>query len=339
MQRTLLLMVALLGVIGCAKEPAAPPPQSEVQEPVLPEVASNNPPPVEPAVQPPAVNPPAEPPAAAAPVQEPLALQPQAFSFDLDGAKYTLPAPAGAKIKRDQDSVELHAGKRYNVRIEFGKRNLADPQSLPIARGASAQAVTETAETLLLKDVEVDLGTLEKTQYFQFATNVTLGHRDFVVVSLSRDADFGSTKHSEADCRAMLAAAQQLALAEPVPEDPAAILETFRATVGKDDAGQIVSLSLPSFGITDATMPLVAKLPDLKTLFASNVDAGKEALAVIGQLGKLETLDLAGTAVDDSAVDWIRKLTALRKLTIANTKITDAGRQQLKEALPECEIE
>jgi Leucine-rich repeat (LRR) protein len=136
----------------------------------------------------------------------------------------------------------------------------------------------------------------------------------------------------------MLEAARQLALAQPLPDDAAAIFELFHATVGRDDNDAPVSLSLPVFGTTDATMPLLAKLPSLTSLSCRQVDAEKKSFAVVAQLPKLESLDLSSTSVDDNAVGYLSEMKSLRVLSIADTNISQAGYEKLKAALADCEI-
>jgi hypothetical protein len=270
---------------------------------------------------------------------EPLVLEKREFTFDYDNARYTIPAPHDAVITEDQDRVEIHAGRRFNLRIEFGRRDLS-ATSRDYPRSYRATAVSETSDAVVLKEETVkDFHSMETATTYEFGTNITLGYRDFFISSLERDAEFTEIViHSRADCLAMLEAARQLALAQPLPDDAAAVFELFDAHVGRDDSGKVVSLTLPAIGTTDATMPLIAELPSLTSLSCYRVQVKKESFAVVAQLPNLERLDLNTTPVDDSAVGYLSKMTSLRVLSIGGTQISQAGYEKLKAALGDCEI-
>lgn len=52
----------------------------------------------------------------------------------------------------------------------------------------------------------------------------------------------------------------------------------------------------------------------------------------------LIALNLSGTTVTERSVDMLKKLTKLRKLDISGTRIPSEKVQELREALPNCEI-
>jgi len=66
------------------------------------------------------------------------------------------------------------------------------------------------------------------------------------------------------------------------------------------------------------------------------VDDG--ALAMLDRFRNLRSLNLRDTRVTDEGVRWIRALRRLEQLDLRGTRITDDGWQELRGALPDCEI-
>ena len=65
---------------------------------------------------------------------------------------------------------------------------------------------------------------------------------------------------------------------------------------------------------------------------------GDASLEVIGGLPELESLNLYGTSVTDEGLRKLSGLQKLRKLYLWQTKVTDKGVEELRKALPECEV-
>ena len=63
-----------------------------------------------------------------------------------------------------------------------------------------------------------------------------------------------------------------------------------------------------------------------------------EALTMLYRFRELRSLDLRDTQITDGAVPYLAALKRLEKLDIRGTRITDYGFQQLRAALPNCEI-
>ena len=63
-----------------------------------------------------------------------------------------------------------------------------------------------------------------------------------------------------------------------------------------------------------------------------------DALVILVGFPKLRTLDLRETRVTDKGVPHIRTLKGLERLDIRGTRITENGLQELRRALPDCEI-
>ena len=62
-------------------------------------------------------------------------------------------------------------------------------------------------------------------------------------------------------------------------------------------------------------------------------------IAPLTALKNLTKLDLTQTEVDDAVVGPLSQMKSLRALRIRRTKITAAGFEKLKAALPDCEID
>ena len=62
-------------------------------------------------------------------------------------------------------------------------------------------------------------------------------------------------------------------------------------------------------------------------------------LATFATLTSLARLDLTNTALGDSAVPYLVRLTALTELKLAGTRVTPAAADQIRAALPNCQVE
>lgn len=142
--------------------------------------------------------------------------------------------------------------------------------------------------------------------------------------------------------------------AEPHEDDVAAAIEAQGGEVVRDDAGQIVEVSLARTWATDADVERVATLKTLKRLDLSLTylsDRGAErlkaldhleelnlfaaefitdaALAFLRNNKRLTRLNLRGTDVTDTSLAYIAELPQLRSLDISFTQITDVGLEHL----------
>jgi hypothetical protein len=65
-------------------------------------------------------------------------------------------------------------------------------------------------------------------------------------------------------------------------------------------------------------------------------DAGLRHLA---QMRELRDLYLNGCSVTDDSLDHLKQLTNLRTLVVTGTRISAAGAQRLRAALPKCTVQ
>jgi outer membrane protein assembly factor BamB len=107
---------------------------------------------------------------------------------------------------------------------------------------------------------------------------------------------------------------------------------------------QLRCLSLNLVAINDSGLKHLQPLTELRQIdllysegFAgTNVsDAG---IATLAKFSKLNSLNLVGAKITDAAVSSLSKLKRLKKLAIVNTGLTMTAIQQLRQAIPGCEI-
>ena len=65
----------------------------------------------------------------------------------------------------------------------------------------------------------------------------------------------------------------------------------------------------------------------------------RTVIGAIGQLTALRTLELGFGHVTDVELEQLKTLTSLSKLNLSGTKVTDAGVNELQQALPNLTIE
>lgn len=90
--------------------------------------------------------------------------------------------------------------------------------------------------------------------------------------------------------------------------------------------------------VGDAAIPSICKLQNLEMLNLARTHVTDAAMEKVSTLAKLKYLCLIGTAVTDASVPNIAKLKSLEELEIHGSAISDAGMNQLRVALPACNI-
>jgi hypothetical protein len=91
--------------------------------------------------------------------------------------------------------------------------------------------------------------------------------------------------------------------------------------------------------LTDALLPAVARLPELRRLVAINTRFTGVGLVALAPL-RLEHLDLtAGSGIDDAGLRVLAGMPTLREVGLRDTAVTEAGVKRLAAALPGCRIE
>ena len=98
---------------------------------------------------------------------------------------------------------------------------------------------------------------------------------------------------------------------------------------------QIVDLSLARAAIDDATIALLARMPNLVRLDLRRTRVTDAGLARLGAHPRLETLVLAGSAVTDAAVETLRGMSALRRVYLWGSCMTGDGTARLRALRPD----
>lgn len=96
----------------------------------------------------------------------------------------------------------------------------------------------------------------------------------------------------------------------------------------------------PTFGdstVSDAVQ-LIRKLPSVHSLKLDSPDITASSLPALTQLRHLCTLTLGDVAIDDAGIAALAQLKQLDTLRLEGTQLTGQGLQQLRAALPDCEI-
>jgi hypothetical protein len=101
---------------------------------------------------------------------------------------------------------------------------------------------------------------------------------------------------------------------------------------------KVVSLNLAKTAITDAVLPVIARHTGLTELHLELTKVTDAGLANLKSLQELEYLNLYGTAVTDAGLAHLASLPKLRNLYLWQTKVTAIGARNLKQALPNLEI-
>ncbi len=101
---------------------------------------------------------------------------------------------------------------------------------------------------------------------------------------------------------------------------------------------QLEYLGLRGNRVTDAGLEHVSKLKRLKGLHLGGTAVTDAGIARLAGLEKLEKLWLDGTPVTNAAVAHLAKIPSLVELHIAETKLTPRGIEELRAALPRCDV-
>ncbi|MDA8746097.1 hypothetical protein N9N28_15845 [Rubripirellula amarantea] len=97
-------------------------------------------------------------------------------------------------------------------------------------------------------------------------------------------------------------------------------------------------LILSQTKITGSGFDALRKLRNLKNLDLQSTPVVDSSLAKLVSHKQLEELWLTDTRITDEAVPYLTQLTELKQLDVALTEMTPDGVQQLRKALPNCEI-
>lgn len=97
-------------------------------------------------------------------------------------------------------------------------------------------------------------------------------------------------------------------------------------------------LDLKGTKITDAGIARLRPLTNLRGLYLTRTRISDAGLRYVAHLKTLETLILWDTAVGDDGIIHLHSMPALREVILWGTAVTDAGADELRSALPQCDV-
>lgn len=100
---------------------------------------------------------------------------------------------------------------------------------------------------------------------------------------------------------------------------------------------QLIRLDLPS-QVTDAGLEHISGLPQLREISLERAPITGSGLKHLAGLPELEKLDLRWTLLDDNTLKYFHEFQKLRHVDLSDTLVTARGIQELKAALPGCNI-
>ena len=109
--------------------------------------------------------------------------------------------------------------------------------------------------------------------------------------------------------------------------DSVAKLEKLGASIERNDNGEVVEVHLAGDQVTDTGHVLL-----------NGHQVTDATLVYLKGLTKLTALSLSATQVTDAGMVHLLGLTNLQTLNLSRTQVTDAGVAELRQALPNCEI-
>lgn len=96
----------------------------------------------------------------------------------------------------------------------------------------------------------------------------------------------------------------------------------------------IAWLKLGNSHITDASLQLIAQMPNLTKLYLNNTSVSDNALSQLTHLEQLQYLNLVGTKVTVQGLTPLSKMKNLKEIYVFNTAITAKDSAQLKILMP-----
>jgi len=93
----------------------------------------------------------------------------------------------------------------------------------------------------------------------------------------------------------------------------------------------LTSLSFMGIRLSDASMPCIGSLKELRSLHLESDAITDAGFAELSGLTKLERLEFWSLGITDNGLDALKGMNRLRSTTFARMRITDAGLQKLRE--------
>jgi len=206
--------------------------------------------------------------------------------------------------------AEVEASKGGGVSVTVTDVDLTDV-------GLARLAALDGLSRLVLNGVGVTdagLGSLEASTSLQVLDLSSTSITDHASVNLSRLVDL--TELSLADTRF-----------------------SDRGLSRLEGLGKLESLDLAGLPITaDGLTAALPRFTALRYLNLSETWIVNSDLRVLGMVKNLDSLAIRDTVISDRGIAAISTLKSLKRLWIERTRITEKGLQDLKKALPGCEV-
>jgi hypothetical protein len=113
---------------------------------------------------------------------------------------------------------------------------------------------------------------------------------------------------------------------------------TDRGLANIKDLTTLHTIYLDGTQVTDAGLKHLDNMQDLATLILASEQFTDAAFKHIVKHPKLKVLNLNSTQVTDTGITSLGRMSNLRSVMLGNTRVTQTGVQQLRQALPDCEI-
>ena len=114
--------------------------------------------------------------------------------------------------------------------------------------------------------------------------------------------------------------------------DPEIALRRSGAVIDRgEDRTHVIKVTLPA-RTTDVVLEQIARLGRVEELDLSGTAISNAGLGSLTELDELRVLNLSNTAISDEGLKHLVKLTSLKELTLSDTKVSDEG---LKKHIPE----
>jgi predicted Zn finger-like uncharacterized protein len=237
------------------------------------------------------------------------------------GLPLTIEAPEGATAQEgnSKSSVTVTQGDRFCLYIEVGRDDIS--RRIRFVQSLGMRPIASSPDLLL------SVGGGPSNTEFKCTINVSTGYREYAAQSLN-SVNNKPIRHTKNNCLLMMKCARTLALNAPLPDDPAAALKQLQVGLRPEADGKITDV-YPGQGITDSTLALIRKLPDLR-LLVTGYHVHDEELAQLSDCVHLQRLDISGTDIGDTGLKHLRGLVDLEELKLGSwvdgySKITGVG--------------
>ncbi len=227
----------------------------------------------------------------------------------------TMMAPKGAEIDQSLSTTSIKLGKTFHIDLDWINEGYEDKRG-EMLEAAWFSVLTDSPDTLFVRWV-----ILGKSSFYNFVKKVQFGPSD-LLASSSYASILGDEQPDLEDTLLMLYCVNTLKPKEAIPNEPLTALKQLSWSLSKNEQGYWVRSPYPCCA-SDRTMPLLAKVPDIKSLSLSGFFTD-EGLSHIAHQTKIESLELNMQYCTEAGYKHLREMTELRSLTLEGLRCTSA---------------